>query len=493
MPIWTDIVSEWRFVCAHVSLCVCVCVCVCVCACVFVCAAQTCNHGYTHVHACMSQHARTRIRSCTGVLYPLRLEYRRLDDSAAVHVPEAAASAHARLKWRSNSMQPAHVIPQHHLFYASAVARQPLHGAGGVGRASTVASATGSDTASYDIRVTAAAVKGACGSARGDGLTLATAGQAARFSIAAADAFGNPRAALRTGADVDATSEGIAHLPLDADVVIAARAEAPLASSSAVPTRPAHADVVEMQDGGVLVSMRPLVAAGRWADATCGEAVVPSKLYVDFLNVGGLSATYYGGHSVNNSGTSHEVIAATGRAQSAAADTTLRIPLVQPAQAEADILARHGGAFHLRWAGYVRAHEAGVYNFSVQVNGGSHAFDAVSSAAAAGYAGLGVRVWVDRALVVDQWDSDSAVAGTVTLEHALRVYPLQVELRDTQASQLNHSALRLTLFWASDDAATVSAACGAAAGERCAVPASSLWAGLSACVCLYCVVDVYGG
>jgi hypothetical protein len=81
----------------------------------------------------------------------------------------------------------------------------------------------------------------------------------------------------------------------------------------------------------------------------------------------------------------------------------------------------------------------------------------------------------------------------VTLEHALRVYPLQVELRDTQASQLNHSALRLTLFWASDDAATVSAACGAAAGERCAVPASSLWAGLSACVCLYCVVDVYGG
>ena len=368
----------------------------------------------------------------SGTFYHVRLDYRHLQEDAF-----------AKLLWLSPSITPRQVVPAENLFFPVQGARQSTH----------------------SITVLPAAPEGSSSGAYGDMLTVATAGHRALLVINARDAYGNERSSddqlngMRLAVRVEDKNQS-SHLT-------------PLALASAAEDlarqRPSHASISRGHAGLFHVQATARAATAPGAAANCSSAA-GSRLAIHLLHARGVSATYYGGSSLE------EPLGATANTATAAtADTAspFRMPPVS-AQVEAAALARRNRSYVVRWSGFLKSQDPGTYRFSVQVEGASHNFSTVPPTA-----GSGVRMWIDQALVLDQWTAGSRARGVIVLDGKDTAYSVEVLLRDKLPPAVSTPAssnLTLTLRWNKRSQHDNSCAEGAET-PRCAVAAEDLFAG----------------
>ena len=365
-----------------------------------------------------------------GSFYHIRLDYRHLQEDAF-----------AKLLWLSPSITPKQVVTQESLFFP---AQNP-------------------SKSSYTFVLVPADPMGSASEAHGDFLSISTAGHRARFVINARDAYGNERSSdhpingvsLAVRVEDGTASSHIFHVSQAA------------ISSAAHDQRPAHGMTRQKHDGLYDAEVTPQIASPP-ARASCSS--YNSRLLIDLLHPRGVSATYYAGTNLDEPLSSTANTAASSSSSFTA--SPFQVPQVSP-QEETDALERHNGTYVVRWSGFLKPEDAATYSFSVSVNGSSHDFSTAPPL------GKGVRIWIDRMLVVDQLSTGSQQNGVITLGSIDAAYPIDVLLRDTAsrtASPASPSSLQLLLKW--NKTSSSDASCQISAETpSCPVPTTVLFAG----------------
>jgi hypothetical protein len=354
------------------------------------------------------------MRVTAGYLYSLRLDYR--------HVEE---SAQAKLLWTSASVKPKQVIGHENLFFVS-------------------------DTASHALSIGSGPPSAGQSRARGQMMSLGTAGVESSFLILARDSFGNPCDSMQYKEGDQGVSTPLEWTPVQ----------------FAIMTQTVHGKAGD--DGKYLGSISPVVAS-RTRDQAEQNAChhLPSLLSVFLLEPGGMAATYYAGNG------QQEPLSATASTVKisnfpTSLTTPFRVPPPLSRAIEEEALRRYNNTYVLRWSGFLHALDPGVYTFSTRAQAGSPLFPAASASPAA--AGRGVRLWIDGALVIDQLNQSSGLAGVTDIRHRDTPLPLLVEVHDRYEAGEVMSIANLILFLDSvqgpDNPATLIASYRLLAGEQ---------------------------
>ena len=288
---------------------------------------------------------------------------------------------------------------------------------------------------------------GTCGAtsiARGDGLSLSTAGQLASFSIISRDHFGNLRGASADDIYVVRARYTKDYLRRDShgSVMLDPAAAPPphMPVSHWLPQAGGREEGGRCQGTVCLAhqqdAARPTPAAGVyrvsytpvWKQAHSSltpeqaAAAVPSgkvddrqlhELAVELAHRGGLMATYYSLPSSSNSSANDDEVNTWAQPSR----TFLRDDLDDVA-AERAQLRRTEHA--LRYRGMIEPPYAHRYTFSTSLESASDR----------------VRVWVDNSLVVDQWASlsERLLSGTLAVDAIPSLYEIKLEYKQSNMS-----------------------------------------------------------
>ena len=286
----------------------------------------------------------------------------------------------------------------------------------------------------YDLYVSAGAVCAAQSHARGAGLTLATAGLQARFTVDARDSYSNPVGLLNLGTQDCAVGGAAGPCLLSVTVGTESWTVAPRDSGLAV--RPAE----ERHGAGWDVAYTLAAQSGGGELATSlsvGGAAVGNP------TSGGLFATYYSDVAFASPMVIREDAAVdfsgTGVAHSAGPESLYREwPWRGLFEASASSTLLADAAFAVRWTGRIAPVLNATYTFG----------------AALGSETERVKLWVENELVIDQWASLGArrPEGTFAFQRgALAPYSVTVEYKQPEAA----AARLIRLGWAAGGARAV--------------------------------------
>ena len=317
-----------------------------------------------------------------GSVANIKLEY-----SARVGMSAVA------LKWKSSS-QPLTIVPSENLFSL------PQHVKG----------------SPFTLTVYPAGICGTTSIARGDGLSLATAGSVATFSIIARDHLGNVRGASEEDIFVVRARHGSDFHRRDIHGSLSFSPPAPLPAPSTLlqpPGAPAqgvyHVTYQPLWKRSP-ISVRP-TSPGIPGPLDNAANRPLHDLTVEFALRGALMATYYS-HSTKGAsgGVGGEGVEAVWEKPSR---SFLRHDVLATDTEDAKL---RPDEIAMRYKGMVEPPFAHRYTFGVELPANDDR----------------VRVWVDNSLIVDQWTSLSAqiLSGTLAVDAIPALYALQLEYKD---------------------------------------------------------------
>ena len=292
----------------------------------------------------------------------------------------------------------------------------------------------------FAMTVYPAASCGSTSTARGDGVSLATAGAMASFSIVARDHLGNVRGVSGNDRFVVRAHDGRMYAQRDVHASIAVDSSAlhpPAIGMSTWPAHPGgyqpntrHNGVSTQAQGVYRVTYTPEwkreqpshVEGGASGQEVDGE--LERTLSVALAHGGGLMATYF----------SLDIAADTGIANDWHKPSRTFVRNELNASQPHDLL--QGDERALRYKGFIAPPIASRYTFGLRLAQDDDR----------------VRLWVDNALVLDQWTSlsSSVMAATLSIDGLSSLYSLELEYKDgnmTSSRDVANRAKGPALTW----------------------------------------------